>query len=136
MAGRFAEVAPAAWQTPWASGPNGAVERGGVDAGGSAIASGGGVAEFSRFAADADFRSLRGQLRYAAESGTWSICYREGGGPTDPLGGSLIIANPQVLAGLQPGQFVALQGELLASEAGSLAPMPTFRIAAIQQQRE
>jgi hypothetical protein len=89
-------------------------------------------ASAQRYGVDEHYRSLRGQvLRDAA--GNLSIRYQAPDGPVDPFGGQLFFANPETLAGVPAGQFVAVQGQVVAAPNG--ASVPSFRVDALQQQR-
>ncbi len=82
-----------------------------------------------------NFQSLRGQLEYWPESGQWSLRYLPAGGPADSLGGRVIVDNPQVLANLQPGEFVAVSGQLYGRPNGDGTAQPAYRVAVVQKQR-
>jgi hypothetical protein len=82
-----------------------------------------------------NYQSLRGQLEYWPESGQWSLRYLATDGPTDSLGGRVMIDNPQVLANLQPGELVQIRGQLFARLADNGAATPAYRVSIIERQR-
>lgn len=88
-----------------------------------------------RFGFDPQLQWLRGQLDYAPETGLWSLRYGTGQASADPFGGSLAIANPQVLGGLQPGDFVQLRGRVDQSAAPGLGAAPAYNVSVVQRQR-
>ena len=67
---------------------------------------------------DTNYQWLRGQLDYAPGNGGWRIMYVPAYGTGDRLGGSLTIANPQALSGLQHGDHVELRGRLVQRWTG------------------
>jgi len=86
----------------------------------------------NRFGFDPQYRWLRGQLQYSPETGQWWLRYNPPQQATDPLGGALWIENPQVLGNLQPGDFVAVEGELANTADPSSA---VYTVTRLQRQR-
>jgi hypothetical protein len=104
--------------------------------GGSSEAGGNGATEdATRFAAGENYESLRGQLEYWPVSGEWSLRYQADGAPADALGGRVMIDNPQVLANLQPGEWVTIRGQAYSRPTESGAVQPAYRVSAVQRQR-
>ena len=56
---------------------------------------------------------LRGQLEYWPATGQWSLRYTPAATPAG-ADGRVMIANPQVLANLSPGEMVVVEGQLFA----------------------
>ena len=83
-----------------------------------------------RFGHDANYTRLRGQLHFDQQTGSWSLQYASQVGSADSFGGQLAIANPQVLGGLQRGEYVTLQGRIDQSSG-----MPAYTAAVVQRQR-
>ena len=77
---------------------------------------------------------LRGQLEFHPD-GRWAISYMEEG-PKDQIGGRVQIDNPQVLANLSPGEFVAVEGQLFGRQIDEATYQPVYRISSIQRQRQ
>jgi hypothetical protein len=55
------------------------------------------------------------------------------GGPSDSFGGSVAIYNSDALAGYRPGDFVTMQGQLVASGADPSLPV-AYSVYTIQRQ--
>ncbi|HVJ81828.1 MAG TPA: hypothetical protein VNC50_12245, partial [Planctomycetia bacterium] len=77
---------------------------------------------------------LRGQLEFHPD-GRWAINYMDEG-PKDQIGGRVLIDNPQVLANLSPGEFVAVEGQLFGHQIDEASYQPVYRISSIQRQRQ
>jgi hypothetical protein len=88
-----------------------------------------------RFGVGAQQEWLRGQLEYWPESGEWSIRYMSSEGPTDQIGGRVLIDNPQVLGNLPPGEFVVVHGQLYGRQIDASSYRPAYRVAAVERQR-
>jgi hypothetical protein len=89
----------------------------------------------AQFGMDPQQEWIRGQLEYWPATGQWSIRYA----PTEiPAGaaGRVMIANPQVLANLSPGELVIVQGQAFTATTETGAPQPAYRVAAVQRQRQ
>ncbi len=86
-----------------------------------------------RFGVGPQYDWLRGQLEYGASTGQWSVRYTSNGGTSDPFGGNLPIANPQVLGALQAGDFVQLRGRVDQQSRTGAAPI--YRVSVVQRQR-
>lgn len=85
---------------------------------------------------DPEYRWLRGHLAYTPTTGQWYVQYVAPGMPADSFGGTVPIANPQVLGPLQPGELVAVEGrvEMLQLDATSVTPAYTITVLQRQQQ--
>jgi len=89
-----------------------------------------------QFAVSENFQSLRGQLEYWPDAGMWTVRYLAVGSPVDSIGGRVIVDNPHVLANLQPGELVAVSGQLYARDEGDGTAKPAYRVATVQRQRQ
>lgn len=89
-----------------------------------------------QFAVGDNFQTLRGQLEYWPETGMWTVRYLPAGSPADSIGGRVIVDNPQVLANLQPGELVAVSGQLYAKPSDDGTAKPAYRVATVQRQRQ
>ena len=89
----------------------------------------------ARFGVGGSQEWLRGQLEYWPESGEWSIRYM-GDGPTDQIGGRVLIDNPQVLGNLPPGEFVVLHGQLYGRQIDESSYRPAYRVATVERQQK
>jgi hypothetical protein len=95
-----------------------------------------GVAENpSNFGFDATYSWLRGQLQYYPQSGHWGLRYITLNGTPDPYGGVAVINNPEVLGGVQPGDFLLIQGFLETEDNFDGTFLPLYTIEGIQRQR-
>lgn len=95
-----------------------------------------GVAENpNQFGFDATYSWLRGQLQYYPQSGHWGLRYITLNGAPDPYGGVVVINNPEVLGGVQPGEFLLVQGFLETEDNYDGTFLPLFTIEGIQRQR-
>lgn len=88
-----------------------------------------------RFGHDPQYGWLRGRLQYSSETGQWELRYvpeqrQKTEGSADAFGGNLAIANPQVLGGLQPGDFVQLRGRV--DDGLTVA---AYNVSVVQRQR-
>ncbi len=89
-----------------------------------------------RFGFDPQYQWLRGQIQVSQATGQWHLRYIpvEGipaGVGTDPFGGQILIENPHVLGGLQPGDYVQVQGRLMAQPSGT----SNYTVSIVQRQR-
>ncbi len=87
------------------------------------------------FGYDAGYTWLRGQLQFYPETGVWGLRYITIGGGLDQYGGVAVISNPEVLGGLQPGEYLLVQGFMEVLDAGSGQFMPSYTIEGVQRQR-
>ena len=93
------------------------------------------LAANQRYGFDPNYQWLRGQLAYAEATGQWELRYASSAGNVDSLGGSLTIANPQVLGNLQPGDFVHLRGHVQQLASGSNPSLPVYQVSVVRRQR-
>jgi hypothetical protein len=63
------------------------------------------------YAHDPGYQWLRGRLEYSQVEGHWRLRYIPMAGAMDDFGGSVIIANPAALAGLERGEWVEVRGQ-------------------------
>jgi hypothetical protein len=89
----------------------------------------------SHFGYDASYSWLRGQLQYYPQTGYWGVRYVPLQGAPDSHGGVVVIANPEVISGVQPGEFLLIQGFLEREDQGDGTFMPLFMVEGIQRQR-
>ena len=88
-----------------------------------------------RFGYDPQYGWLRGTLEQSPTTGQWNLRYVPQQGQADQFGGTLSIANPQVLGNLQNGEYVAVQGQLQMLQLGTGANVPTYSISVLQRQQ-
>ncbi len=88
-----------------------------------------------RFGVGPQYDWLRGRLEYGPSTGQWSVRYTSSGGTSDPFGGNLPIANPQVLGALQAGDFVQLRGQVEDQRPAGVDTAPIYRVSVVQRQR-
>jgi hypothetical protein len=103
----------------------------------SANSSGYGVASEAadRFGFDPNYGWLRGQLEFSEASGQWKLRYIPIQQTPDQFGGSVLIANPQVLGGVRPGEHVLLRGQLQSRNLGGQAFVPIYNVSIVQRQQ-
>ncbi len=89
----------------------------------------------SHFGFDPTYSSLRGQLQYYPQTGYWGLRYVSMQGAPDPYGGVVVINNPDVLGGVQPGEFLLIQGFLETQDNGDGTFLPHYTVEGIQRQR-
>lgn len=85
------------------------------------------------FGYGASYEWLQGRLEYSAAVGHWTLRYMPVGGPTDSFGGSVAIYNSDQLVGLRPGDFVTLQGQLVAPGADPSLPV-AYSVYTVERQ--
>ncbi len=92
--------------------------------------------DIERFGFDPQYQWLRGQIQYSQATGQWHLRYapvQSGpvqGGP-DQFGGQVLIENPHLLGGVQPGDFVQVRGRLSTQSSGA----GTYTVSIVQRQR-
>ena len=89
-----------------------------------------------RFGYDLQYQWLRGQLQYSATINGWMLRYVLDQSQPDQFGGSVMIANPQVLGELRSGNYIAVQGQLLAQPTTTGQMIPIYNVAVVQRQRQ
>jgi hypothetical protein len=89
----------------------------------------------AHFGFDPTYGWLRGQLQFYPESGYWGLRYITVNGSPDPYGGVVVIANPEVLSGVQPGEFLLVQGFLETESNFDGTFLPLYSVEGIQRQR-
>lgn len=90
----------------------------------------------TRFGMGPTYEWLRGQLVYSPESGQWRIVYMPAGSTPDQLGGSVAVANPQLLGQLSSGDFVMVRGQLYNLQNDQNAFAPVYQLSGVQRQRQ
>jgi len=86
----------------------------------------------ARYGHDVGYRVLQGKLQYAHSSGDWKLRYIPIDGQTDDYGGSVQIVNPELLDEFQPGDYVRVQGRIVATGADHGSFAPRYTIASIE----
>jgi hypothetical protein len=81
---------------------------------------------------DPDYKTLRGQLEYSANSHRWKLNYLPPEGPIDEFGGSVVLPDASQVAGFEGGDFVTVTGTFSAPTAAAGSPM--FSIKRIKRQ--
>lgn len=89
----------------------------------------------NHFGFDGTYGWLRGQLQYYPESGHWGLRYITLNGAPDAYGGVVVINNPEVLGGVQPGDFLLVQGFLETEDNFDGTFLPLYTIEGVQRQR-
>jgi hypothetical protein len=90
----------------------------------------------TRFGFDPQYQWLRGQLQQSPTTGQWQLRYIHQGGNPDQFGGNVVIANPQVLGNLQPGEHISVHGSLEMMQIDAHAALPAYRITVLQRQQQ
>lgn len=88
-----------------------------------------------RFGNDPEFGWIRGQLEYSESTNQWKLRYIPIQQKTDQFGGSVLIANPNVLGGVRPGEHVQLRGQLHSRGNSDSAFSPIYTVAVVQRQQ-
>lgn len=88
-----------------------------------------------RFGFDPQYTWLRGKLERSPGTGQWQLRYIPLQAERDQFGGTVPIANPQVLGELQNGDYVAVHGQMELVQLGGAASVPSFTIAVLQRQQ-
>ncbi|NOY29514.1 MAG: hypothetical protein GXP28_04845 [Planctomycetes bacterium] len=92
--------------------------------------------DVARFGFDPQYQWLRGQIQVSQATGQWHLRYAVAqsgpvqGGP-DQFGGQVLIENPHLLGGLQPGDYVQVQGRLIPQPDGT----GNYTVSIVQRQR-
>jgi hypothetical protein len=87
------------------------------------------------FSHDPSYTTLRGQLQYYPQTEHWGLRYISHQGTPDAYGGVAVIANPDVLVGVQPGEHLVVQGFLETLDNGDGTFVPAYTVEGIQRQR-
>lgn len=87
-----------------------------------------------RFGYDLQYQWLRGQLEQDAATGQWRIRYQRADEQPDQFGGSVFIANPQLLGNLPPGTLVVLRGQLHNLHFPDGRTAPAYQLTVVQRQ--
>jgi hypothetical protein len=67
--------------------------------------------------------------------GQWKLRYIPIDGETDAYGGSVVIANPEQLEGMRPGDFVRVEGGVVDERVAGSRFAPKFEIRRALAQR-
>ena len=89
----------------------------------------------NRFGFDPDYQWVRGQLEHSEATNQWKLRYIPIQQSPDQFGGSVLIANPQVLGGVHPGEHVLLRGRIHTRGPGSQAYAPIYTVSVVQRQQ-
>lgn len=93
-----------------------------------------GAASRERFGYDLQYQWLRGQLEQDPATGQWRVRYQRADDQPDQFGGSVFIANPQLLGNLPPGTFVVLRGQLHNLHFPDGRTAPAYQLTVVQRQ--
>jgi hypothetical protein len=74
-------------------------------------------------------------LQYYPQTEQWGVRYIPAHGSPDPYGGVAVITNPDVLVGVQPGEYLLIQGTLETLDNGDGTFVPAYTVEGIQRQR-
>jgi hypothetical protein len=102
-----------------AAGATGAVAKGPTDRG-------------ATYGFDGNYAWLHGQLEYSAATKVWKLRYVPIDGPTDRFGGSVVLADSDLLAGHKAGEFVAVKGQLDGRPGPQGSFSPLYRVSEVQ----
>jgi hypothetical protein len=85
---------------------------------------------------DGNYAWLHGQLEYSAATKVWKLRYVPIDGPTDRFGGSVVLADSDLLAGHKAGEFVAVKGQLDGRPGPQGSYSPLYRVSEVQRLSE
>ncbi len=88
----------------------------------------------SSYGFDPQYHWLKGKLEYSQSTRIWRLRYIPPDGATDSYGGSVILADAVKLNGLNPGDFVTVQGAVGHSRADQSSFAPQYNLERIQKQ--
>ena len=83
-----------------------------------------------RFGFNPGYESLRGRLEYSHSRRQWKLRYIPVDGQTDAYGGSVVIANPGLLEGAQPGDLVEVHGTVIGDATPGRGFSPGYQLTA------
>jgi len=86
-----------------------------------------------------DYSSLEGRIEYSATARQWKLRYipRDASEhKIDNFGGSVILANADMLRGYKPGEFVQVKGRLAGHDGAAHSFAPTYQVAHITRQTQ
>ncbi len=86
------------------------------------------------FGYDPQYRWLKGKLEYSQSTRIWRLRYIPPDGATDSYGGSVILNDSAKLNGLNPGDFVVVQGNVGRAAANQSSFAPPYDLLQIQKQ--
>lgn len=86
-----------------------------------------------RYGYESDYRSIKGKLEYLQSTQQWKLRYIPIDGETDEFGGSVLIDNPEALAGLEPGAFVTLYGQITHEPVNAKSFAPLYLVERVAQ---
>jgi len=87
--------------------------------------------DIERFGFDPQYQWLRGQVQYSQATDQWHLRYIPVQGGLDQFGGQVLIENPHLLGGVQPGDYVQVRGRLSTHSNGT----GTYTVSIVQRQR-
>lgn len=90
----------------------------------------------SRYGYDREHTRLRGKLEYSEVAKRWKLRYIPINGETDQHGGSVVLAESSLLAGLQKGDFIEVHGRLMTDEQGQWGYAPVYKVAQLSPLRQ
>ncbi|MCG8448270.1 MAG: hypothetical protein MI725_01655, partial [Pirellulales bacterium] len=89
----------------------------------------------NRYGYDPNYQWLRGQLEYSEATHQWKLRYIPIQQNPDQFGGSVLIANPEVLGGVRSGDHVQLRGRLHTRGNSGQAFVPIYTVSVVQRQQ-
>ena len=89
----------------------------------------------SRFGFDPNYQWIRGQVEFSEATGQWTLRYIPIQESLDQFGGSVLIANPQLLGGVRPGEHLLLRGRLHTRGNSGQTFAPIYTISVVQRQQ-
>jgi hypothetical protein len=85
------------------------------------------------YAHDPAYQWLRGRLEYSQVEKHWKLRYIPLDGTMDDFGGSVIIANPAVLAGLERGEWVEVRGKPGHADRTGRSYAPEYEVVDVKR---
>jgi hypothetical protein len=118
------------------AGANTAPYRPGSTAAAPAAAAKGPTDHGATYGFDGNYAWLQGQLEYSAATRVWKLRYVPIDGPTDRFGGSVVLADSDLLAGHKAGEFVSVKGQLDGRPGPQGSFSPLYRVSQVQRLSE
>ncbi|MEX0939487.1 MAG: hypothetical protein WDZ59_16610 [Pirellulales bacterium] len=86
------------------------------------------IGRSERYGYTTDYTRLRGRLEHLKSRDQWKLRYIPVDGETDDYGGSVIIANPDVLESFAPGDYVEVDGHLASNRTDTVSFAPPYTV--------
>lgn len=87
-----------------------------------------------QFNHDPGYQALSGKLEYSASTRLWKLRYIPIDGETDAYGGSVVLADSQLLDGFRPGEFVAVRGRVASDRPAGKGFAPRYEVDNLERQ--